>query len=113
MKREAYLACGFCISFFAFRQIGFVLALNWLKLGLFWVKLALNWVCFFVKSAFLGEKRIKLGLFVKIRVDLSNILYWSRAQISEKCRKDCKAVIGVPDYQEVSIRVSGYQGSSF
>ena len=25
-------------------EIGFVLALNWLKLGLFWVKLALNWV---------------------------------------------------------------------
>ena len=29
------------------------------KLGLFWIKLGL----FFVKSAFLGEKRGKLGLF--------------------------------------------------
>ena len=48
-------------------KIGFVLALNWVKLGLFWVKLGLNWVCFFVKSAFSGEKRIKLGLFVKIK----------------------------------------------
>ena len=42
------------------------LGLNWLKLGLFWLKLGLNWVCFFVKSGFLGENRIKLGLFVKI-----------------------------------------------
>jgi len=46
--------------------IGFELALNWVKLGLFLALLALNWVCFFVKSSFSGEKRIKLGLFVKI-----------------------------------------------
>jgi hypothetical protein len=30
--------------------------------------LGLNWVCFFAKSSFLGEKRIKLGSFCKIRV---------------------------------------------
>jgi hypothetical protein len=28
-------------------------------------------------------------------------------------RVDCKAVIGVPGYQEVVIRISGYQGNPF
>ena len=41
--------------------------------------LGLNWVCFFVKSAFSGEKRIKLGLFCIKRGDLSNVLYICRA----------------------------------
>ena len=33
-------------SIFALSTIGFVLALNWVKLGLFLALLALNWVCF-------------------------------------------------------------------
>ena len=76
---------------------------NWLKLGLFWVKLALNWLwigfVFWItkcprytyllvtKELTLILAYLTLGLFCIKRGDLSNILYWSRAQISEKWTK--------------------------
>jgi hypothetical protein len=47
---------GLQLSGINFDKFGFELALYWVKLGL-------NWLCFLVKSAFSGEKRIKLALF--------------------------------------------------
>ena len=61
------------------REIGFELGLFLALLGLNWVKLGLNWLCFLVKSPFSGEKCTKLALFCIKRVDLSNVLYLSRA----------------------------------
>jgi hypothetical protein len=55
------------------------------------------------KYSIIGDRKAK---------EISNIEQ-GMLNIEGQHRVDCKAVIGVPGYQEVVIRISGYQDNPF